>query len=136
MIQPTEPRQVTENLQAINAQLSEELKSLRAAQSREGPQAAMMAEAASTAEAAALATTAAEEAMQYAGTLQDALTSARTAFKEQGDALQGAFDRNATLTLAFDGEDAARGRRTARSTPSEPEHDAAMAQVVALNLEF
>ena len=72
MIQPTEPRQVTENLQAINAQLSEELKSLRAAQSREGPQAAMMAEAASTAEAAALATTAAEEAMQYAGTLQDA----------------------------------------------------------------
>ena len=79
-IQPTETRQVSEDLQARNAQLSEELRSLRAVQGREGPQAALMAEAASAAAAAALAATAAEEAIQYAGTLQDALTDVRTAY--------------------------------------------------------
>ena len=79
-IQPTETRQVSEDLQARNAQLSEELRSLRAVQGREEPQAALMAEAASAAAAAALAATAAEEAIQYAGTLQDALTDVRTAY--------------------------------------------------------
>ena len=74
--------------------------------------------------------------MQYASTLQEALTDVRAAYREQSNALQDASDRNEALALAFDDEDAARGRRTAQSTPSEPEPDTATAQVAALSLEL
>ena len=92
----------------------------------------MIAEVASAAAAATLAETAAEEAMQYAGALQEALTDARAAYREQSSVLQDVSDQNEALALAFDDEDAARGRQTARSTPSEPEPETAVAQVVAL----
>ena len=94
----------------------------------------MIAEVASTAAAATLAETTAEEAMRYAVTLEEALNDARAAYKEQGSALQAVSNQNEALALAFDDEDAARGRQTARSNPSEPEFDAATAQVVALSL--